>query len=90
MSYPLPFLYPSSAPAHPFLPPTPAAAIFLKPSRSFLHRRKWVGRRHTSNGLSLNSHQAETPPYRDLGEDVDKQVEHGQGDGDPAAAKAFP
>lgn len=30
------------------------------------------------------------PPYRDLGEDVDKQVEHSQEDGDPVAAEAFP
>lgn len=33
---------------------------------------------------------AMSPPYRDLGEDVDKQVEHSQDDGDPVATKAFP
>lgn len=34
--------------------------------------------------------RAASPPYRDLGEDVDEQVEHSQGDRDSVAAKAFP
>lgn len=31
-----------------------------------------------------------SPSYRDLGEDVDKQVEHSQDDGNPVATKPFP
>ena len=33
---------------------------------------------------------AASPSYRDLGEDVDKQVEHSQDDGNPVATKTFP
>lgn len=44
-----------------------------------------MGWRHSSRGLSPTF-----SPYRDLGEDVDKQVEHSQDDGDPVATKAFP
>lgn len=31
-----------------------------------------------------------SPSYRDLGEDVDKQVQHSQDDGNPVATKPFP
>lgn len=38
----------------------------------------------------LTSCSRVTLPYRDLGEDVDKQVEHSQGDRNPVATKALP